>query len=423
MATAAWPGRREQILMREMTMRAAACRAGAHATAAAVALAACLHMAPAVAQAYPVTPTQRAVAQATAEAGIPVEELAPSAPEVYTVKGGDTLWDISKVYLLKPWRWPELWGMNLAEIRNPHLIYPGQTLYLERNGGRARLRTSPPGTPESDGGTVRISPRTRYDSLAGSALFTLNPRTIEPFLAEPMIVDEPTFLQAPRIVATLEDRVMLTRGDRAYARGPTGKPFLAGASLPRDFRVFRAATPLKDPATAEILGYEAQYVGRARLVRGESSESSLRDGKQLDEIVPATIDITGTKEEMRVGDRLLPEPPGAMVRYVPRAPTVPVVNARVVSIYGSAVADAAQSQVVAINKGTRDGMEPGYVLAILSEGARILDTTDGSRTQIKLPDERNGLMMVFRTFDRLSYALILQINTGVKVGDRLVVPQ
>lgn len=369
---------------------------------------------------FPITPTQRAVAQAAAQTGVPESELVANAPDVYVVKKGDTLWAISGIYLKRPWRWPELWGMNLSEIRNPHLIYPGQTLYLDRSNGRARLSSTRPG---GAGDLVRISPTTRYSSLRDSALTTLRPEFIDPFLAEPLVVEENTLLQAPRLVATLEDRVMLSKGDRGYARGPVGHPLLLDAAHPRDFRVFRNATPLKDPATGEILGYEAQYVGKAQLVRPESSQTTLKDGKELTEVVPASLDIVGSKEEMRVGDRLLPEPPQQMLSYVPRAPLVPVENARVVSIYGSAVANAAQNQVVAINKGTRDGIETGDVLAILSEGERVVDrTTEGLGTQIKLPDERNGLLMVFRTFDRVSYGLILEIRTGVKVGDRLIAP-
>ncbi|WPB57181.1 LysM peptidoglycan-binding domain-containing protein [Xylophilus sp. GOD-11R] len=376
---------------------------------------------PAAAQNYPVTPTQRAVAQATAESGVPESELTPNAPDIYTVKRGDTLWAVSGLYLRKPWRWPELWGMNLAEIRNPHLIYPGQQLYLERSGGRARLRTSPPGY--GDAGTVRMEPRTRIDRVGENPLPTLRPSAIEPFLAEPLVIDAPTLGGAPRLVGTQEDRVMLARGDRAYARGPSGQPMAVVPGQSRNWRVFRDAVPLRDPSTGEILGFEAQYLGRAELVRGETVENSLRDGKELQEVVPATVDITATKEEMRVGDRLLPEPPTPTTVYVPRAPTVALNGARVASIYGSAVLDAAQNQVVTINRGTRDGIEPGFVMAILSEGDRIIDKTDPQRARIKLPDERNGLLMVFRSFDRVSYGLILSIRTGVKVGDRLVSPE
>ena len=127
------------------------------------------------------------------------------------------------------------------------------------------------------------------------------------------------------------------------------------------------------------------------------------------------------KEEIRVGDRMLPEPPQTFQSYVPHAPAGPV-DARIVSVYGSAVVNAAQNQVVAINKGTQDGMETGHVLAILKDGNRLIDKTDATKPQIKLPDERNGLLMVFRTFDRVSYALILDITSGVKVGDHLVNP-
>jgi len=371
---------------------------------------------------YPVTPTQRAVAQAAAQSGVPESELAPGAPDIYTVKRGDTLWAISGMYLRRPWRWPELWGMNLSEIRNPHLIYPGQQLYLERSGGMARLRTGRP-VGSGSGDQARIEPRTRYDRIGENPLPTLRPSAIEPFLAQPLVIDAPTLGNAPRFVGTQEDRVMLARGDRAYVRGAPGSPLALVPGAPRGYRVFRDAIPLRDPSTGEILGYEAQYLGRADLVRGETVETSLRDGKQLSEIVPASVDITVTKEEIRIGDRLLPEPPTATTLYTPRAPNVPLENARVLSIYGSAVLDAAQNQVVSINKGSRDGVEPGFVMAILSEGERVIDRTDPERVRIKLPDERNGLLMVFRTFDRVSYGLILNIRTGVKIGDRLVSPE
>ncbi|XAH23222.1 LysM domain-containing protein [Xylophilus sp. GW821-FHT01B05] len=376
---------------------------------------------PALAQTYPITPAQRATAQQVAQAGVPVSELAPDAPDTYVVKRGDTLWAISGLYLRQPWRWPELWGMNLEQVRNPHLIYPGQTLYLERIDGMARLRTTRPGSTEPE--TLRISPRTRSESLASNVIPTLQPQFIEPFLAEPLVLEEGVLEAAPRLVGTFGDHVMLARGDRAYARGSASQPLQLGEGQPRDFRVFREAVPLKDPASGEILGYEAQYVGRARLLKGESVQTVLEDGKELTEIVPASMDITGSKEEMRAGDRLQPEPPRQLVNYTPHAPQQAFENGRVVSIYGSAVANAAQNQIVAINKGTRDGMEVGHVLAILTEGDRIVDPTDDKRTRIKLPDERNGLLMVFRTFDRVSYGLILQIRTGVKVGDHLVSPQ
>ncbi|AMM24888.1 LysM peptidoglycan-binding domain-containing protein [Variovorax sp. PAMC 28711] len=372
------------------------------------------------AQNFPITPQQRAIAQQTAQNGIPLSELVATAPDEYTVKPGDTLWAISRLYLKSPWRWPELWGMNLGEIANPHRIYPGQVLYLDKTGGRARLTTRR-GTGMPDG-TIKLSPRTRYESLSGMALPTLNPSLIEPFLAEPIVVDEDTLKVAPRIVAGNDDRVLLARGDRAYARGETGSPVVEVPGPIKQFRIFRNATPLKDPATGEILGYEAQYLGRATLQRGESTVTQLTDGKEVTNVVPATIDIVAAREEMRAGDRLLSEPPRPMQSYVPRAPTQQVVDGRIVSVYGNAVQFAAQNQVVAINKGLRDGIESGQVLAILKNGAVIVDKTNDAKETLKLPNERIGLLMVFRPFDKVSYALVLEISDTPKAGDLLVNP-
>lgn len=392
--------------------------------AALAALVSTLTVTPAAAQNYPITADQRATATQVARSGVPLSELSPTAPDSYTVKRGDTLWAISGLFLNSPWRWPELWGMNLQEIKNPHLIYPGQNLYLERKDGRATLRLSRPASGDVTLETVRLSPRVRAERLASDALPTLQSHLIEPFLADPIIVDENELAAAPRIVATQEDRVLLTRGDRAYARGQ-GDTVLVDdpGQKEKAYRVFRNAKPLKDPVTGEVLGYEAQYVGKALLARGESTqESTDRDGETRTDIVPATIDIVSTKEEVQVGDRLVPEPPRTVQNYVPRAPRDPV-DARIVSIYGSAVVNAGQNQVVAINRGSRDGIESGHVMAILKDGARLVDKTDPERPMLKLPDERNGLLMVFRTFEKLSYGLVLEISDGVKVGDRLVNPR
>lgn len=377
--------------------------------------------APAQAQQYPITPEQRATAQQVAQSGVALSELRADAPASHTVVPGDTLWDISGMFLKSPWRWPELWGMNLADIKNPHLIYPGQTLYLIKANGRATLTTQ--STAQESVPTVKLSPRVRAESLGSNALPTLQNHLIEPFLAEPLIVDEATLSGAPRIVSAQDGRVLMTRGDRAYARSASSAELIDNVNQrQQQFRVFRNANPLKDPVTAEVLGYEAQYVGKALLARSETTqETQGKDGKMHTEIVPATIDIVKAKEEMRAGDRLLPEPAPQIQSYVPHAPSQPV-DARIVSVYGSAVVNAAQNQVVVINRGSADGMESGHVLAILQDGARVVDKTDPALPTIKLPDERNGLLMVFRTFDRLSYGLVLEITNGVKIGDRLVNP-
>lgn len=375
---------------------------------------------PTFAQKYPITDAQRSTAQQVAEKGIPVSELAPNAPDTYVVKRGDTLWDISRMYLKSPWRWPELWGMNLKALPNPHLIFPGQTLYLDKSDGYARLRTQPTGGSD----TVRLSPRTRTDSLASLALPTLKTHLIAPFLVEPLVADASAIEQAPRLVATTDQRVLMAAGDRVYARGNPDAPLSTKPGQPRSFRVFREAIPLKDPVTGEVLGYEARYLGNAELARSETTEE-ISDGKGnlKQEPVPATVDITSTKEEIRAGDRMLPEPPRTFKNYIPHEPQTSV-NARVVSIYGSTpVAVAGQNQVVAINMGTAQGMEPGHVLTLLTQGDRVRDTTAEGKPTIKLPSEHNGLAMVFLTFERVSYALLLDVRTGVRVGDRLVNPQ
>ena len=380
---------------------------------------------PLAAQTAPVTPQQQAVAKRTATAGLPLNELKAGAPERYTVKPGDTLWGLSAAFLAQPWRWPELWGMNLQDIRNPHLIYPGQVLLLDKQDGRATLRLATPviETP-AEGPTIKLSPRIRVETPADSALPALKSSMIDAFLTEPVVVDDSSLQTAARIVAAQDSRVLLTRGDRAYALGSRGSPLIDDPQQPQQaYRVLRNATPLKDPVTGEVLGFEAQYIGRVLLVRGESAQTTTSaDGKAVQEVIPATIDIVAAREEIRVGDRLLPEPALTLRSYVPRAPSA-AMEARVVSVYGNAVANVGQNQVVVINRGSREGLESGHMLAILTDGARLIDKTDPARPALKLPDERKGLLMVFRPFERLSYALVLEATEGVRVGDRLVNPR
>jgi LysM domain len=355
---------------------------------------------------YPVTSQQRSTAKQVAQTGVPLSELSANAPDSYTVKTGDTLWDISKLYLKSPWRWPELWGMNLDQIRNPHLIYPGQVLLLDKSGGRARLRVGQQIGPD---GTVKLSPRIRSSALGDGSIPSIPFHLIEPFLNEALIFQGNELETAPRIVATQEGRVLLARGDTAYVRGEIPQQ--------REFRIFREAKPLRDPTTKEILGYEANYVGSAEYVRqGENRTGA--DGKP--EIVPATFAVTSIKQEAGVGDRLAPTPAREFSNYAPHAPQGPL-SGQIVSIYGDALT-AGQNQIVSLNKGAADGMERGHVLALWRTGTRVIDKTDASRPTIKLPDERHGMLFVFRVFDRMSYALILSVKDPVKPGDGFTQP-
>lgn len=354
---------------------------------------------------FPITAQQRSTAQKVAEAGVPLSELVDNAPDSYTVKRGDTLWAISGVFLRTPWRWPELWGMNLEQIRNPHLIYPGQVLFLEKSGGRARLRLGQP----VDDGVVRLSPRVRATPFDSDAIPSIPLHLIEPFLNEAVIFQTNELAMAPRIVATQEGRVLLSRGDTAYVRGELG-----GKSA---FRIFREPKPLKDPTTGEVLGYEAVYVGSAESVRpGETRDGA--DGKP--EIIPATFSITSIRQESNVGDRLAPVPEREFSNYAPHAPSSPM-SGQIASLYGDALT-AGQNQIVSLNRGARDGVERGHVFALWRAGEKVIDRTDPSRPTIKLPDERHGMLFVFRVFDRMSYALILSVKDPVKPGDRFTQP-
>ncbi|XVJ68529.1 MAG: LysM peptidoglycan-binding domain-containing protein [Rhizobacter sp.] len=353
---------------------------------------------------FPITPNQRSTAQQVASAGIPLSELAPNAPDSHVVKRGNTLWDISKLFLKSPWRWPELWGMNLEQIRNPHLIYPGQILILERIGDRARLRV---GEPVGD--TVRLSPRVRGADLGRNPIASIPFHLIEPFLNEAVIFDKNELESAPRVVAAQEGRVMMGKGETAYVRGDLG----ANTA----YRVFREPRALLDPTTKEVLGFEAAYVGTADYIRAGETRTGA-DGQP--EIVPATFRLGSLRMEAGVGDRLAPVPPREFTNYVPRPPQNPI-GGQLASIYGEGL-NAGQNQIVALNKGARDGLERGHVLALWRDGSRAVDRTDPARPLLKLPDERHGLLFVFRVFDRMSYALILNVQEPVKVGDRFTQP-
>ncbi|WP_058087004.1 LysM peptidoglycan-binding domain-containing protein [Aquabacterium parvum] len=353
---------------------------------------------------FPITAKQKATAQQVSEAGVPLSELSPNAPDSHTVKRGDTLWGISGLFLKSPWRWPELWGMNLQQIRNPHLIFPGQVLYLDKSNGRARLRL---GQPVS--GDAKLSPRVREGSL-NDAIATVPIHLLEPFFNEAVIFESSDeLLTAPRVVATQEGRVMLGRGETAYVRGN-----LDGR---RDWRLFRQPKPLRDPSTREVLGYEAAYVGTMTLTR-EGAEGTGADGKSL--VIPSTFTVTSIRQEAGTGDRLAPVPPRDFDNIAPHAPKDPV-GGQIVSIYGESLT-AGQNQIVALNRGSRDGLDRGTVLALWRDGATVRDTTTDTKELIKLPDERHGLLFVFRVFDRMSYALILNVQEPVKAGDRFTQP-
>ena len=356
---------------------------------------------------FAVTAQQRSTAQQVAQAGIPLSELAPNAPDAHTVQRGDTLWDISKMFLKSPWRWPELWGMNLDQVRNPHLIFPGQVLILEKNGDRARLRVAQAGSgaPEN---TVRLSPRVRSNLLDNGAIGSIPLHLIAPFLTEAVIFNDDELARAPRVVAAQEGYVAMTQGQLAYVLGDVGQS--------SGYRLFREPQPLYDWDSKELLGYEARYVGTADFVRAGGSFEE--NGRNV--VVPATVSIRSVRMEVGVGDRLAPLPVRDLDAYAPHHPNAPM-SGRVLQIYGEGLS-AGQNQIVALNRGARDGVERGHVLALWRHGERRVKHIDGERTDLQLPNEPNGLLFVFNVFERTSYALILSVNVPVFPGDNFTQP-
>ena len=363
--------------------------------------------APSVTQAFPITPAQRSTAQQVASKGVPLSELTENAPDTYTVKRGDTLWHISGMFLKSPWRWPELWGMNLEQIHNPHLIYPGQLLVLEKIDGMARLKLG--STVGGPGDTVKLSPSIRSESSESAAISSIPMNLIAPFLTDAMIFDANELARAPRIVAGEEGHLMLGRGNILYVGGELGNT--------RNWQVFREPKPLVDPDTKQVLGYEARYVGSAeRKQDGESRPGAQSGGLS----VPSTFVMTSNREDAQVGDRLVPASVRDFAPFVPHPPANPI-DGKIVSLYGDALSGAT-NQIVSLNRGARDGLERGTVLALWHEGAITHDKSVEKGPLIKLPDERIGIVFVFRVFDRMAYGLLLDTTQTTLPGDRVSQP-
>jgi hypothetical protein len=376
-------------------------------------------------------------------------KLQDNAPDKYVVVKGDTLWDISGKFLKDPWRWPQIWKMNRDEIKNPHWIYPGDLIVLDRSGKEPRLSL----VKGSKGAmqTVKLSPGVRATALGNDAIPSIPIRVIHPFLSQPRVVSKGALDDAPFILGSNAERVVLGAGDDAFATG--GK---AGVTR---WNVLRPGKALKDPETGEVLGYEVEYLGDARTVA---------------EGAPQKIRITQSVREILPKDKLVEADDSSTFEYVPHAPEKPV-SGRIISAYGG-LSDSGRYQTVVINRGSRDGLEPGHVLAVFREGQAVKLTRDEkdrmtwvnekstggpgdsawlysdvrclkensmvtydrasdvrnsfrdtclsnqSDRAVKLPDVRSGLVMVYRVYDRVSYALIMQSEGSVYLLDTVKNP-
>lgn len=341
-----------------------------------------------------------------------VVQLKPDHPERYTVVKGDTLWDISTRFLKSPWHWPQIWKIN-QEIKNPHLIYPGDVVVLRWVDGkpvlsveRKDMETGLPSLPEPapapvaerriDDRTVKLSPRMHSAPLE-SAIPTIQPNTIAPFLTRPLAVEEGALEQAGYITTGLDDRIALGDSSQFYARGLKGND-------PEYYQIFRPGNPIRHPDTGELLAYEALYLG---------------DAKLLEPGDPSKLVVTAVKQEIIPTDRLLVAPKKASLPYYyPHAPKTRV-EGRVVSALNS-VAEIGPKTVIGISLGTRDGIDEGAVLRVMRHVGTHRDPV--TRENYKLPDEESALILVFRTYEKISYALVMTATRPVNLLDAVITP-
>ena len=348
-------------------------------------------------------------------------KLQDNAPDRYVVVKGDTLWDISAKFFKDPWKWPQIWGYNKDTIKDPHWIYPGNIVYLDPSthtlkvGEGAPTAASSETVPVGESATgeipsvsesgvssasdaVKLLPRAREVRGTGEAIPMISLKNIGSFLARPLVIEQDDLKNAPELVGTYEERELLGISDIAYAKGmPSNKG--------ERWQIYREDRTFKDPDTGEVLGTEVVYLGDA-------------DVEKFDTI--SSMKITNSVLEIHKGDRFAQATTGFSSNYQPRAPEKNI-SAKVISIYGGVV-QAGQNAVVTLNKGRRDGLENGHVLALYQKG-EVLSSHSLFKPNTQLPDVRYGLLFVFRVFNKVSYALVMQTRLPVQLLDRASTPE
>ena len=347
--------------------------------------------------------------------------VAPNFPERYVVVKGDTLWGISKRFLNDPWLWPSVWHINPG-IRNPHLIYPGDVIVMYIIDGKPYITLDgqagvhPEGV--ASGGTtqkteripaevkpglkvVKLSPSSRVSGIH-KAISTIPVSAIRAFLDRPRVVTEDELEEAPYIVSSYEEHLISGTGNKVYVRNLTNP--IAG------YNIVRPGKEYVDPETGDVLGFEAIYLADARFIKS---------GKNEDE--PATLLVTKALREVLNNDVLIPhEQREQMFQFTPRSPDSKV-KGQIMSVFNG-VSQIGQHMVVVLNRGEKDGLAPGHVLAVMQKGAEVNDSRKWFFSSVDLPDERAGIMMVFKTYQNLSYALIMEANRAMHVNDRFENP-
>ncbi len=323
----------------------------------------------------------------------------PDYPERYVVKKGDTLWDIASRFLHDPWLWPKVWHIN-PEIRNPHLIYPGDVITLHFVDGKRYLTLEGVGgTPPPKGvKTVKLSPNVRYRKL-DAAIESIPRSAIGPFLQRPRVITEEQLKNAPYIVASFEDHLISSSGNRIYAKNIVDQ----NISL---YDVVRPGEVYRDPQTDEILGYEVMNLAGARVVRAGE---------------PTTLVLADAKMEVLNGDLLIPtEKMELDFNFIPFPPSSSI-DGQIIAVFNG-VSQIGQYNVVVLNRGIRDGLEPGHVLAIYQRGRKVHDPRGGYTSTVTLPSERAGVLMVFRSYDKVSYALVMNASRQIHLYDLVTNP-
>jgi len=324
-------------------------------------------------------------------------EIRDNAPDRHVVVKGDTLWDISATFFKDPWKWPQIWGMNKDTIKDPHWIYPGDIIILDRATGTLRIggevKAGASAIASSDT-VVKLSPKARAQSSEHNAIPSIPGSAIDPFLSRPLIIEENELSGAPTLMGTYEQRVLLGNDDIAYVKG------LSENKGPL-WQVYRPGQTFIDPDSKEVLGHEAIYLGDVNV-------------EKFDDL--STIRITKSIQEINKGDHLIQASGGLANNYEPHAPES-LISARVISIYGG-VSQAGQNAIITLNKGHRDGLENGHVLALYRKGEVVKE----KGKDLTLPDVRYGLLFVFRTFDKVAYALVMQTRLPVELLDSALTP-
>jgi hypothetical protein len=319
-------------------------------------------------------------------------------PSRYVVVEGDTLWDISGRFLENPWQWPRIWQNN-PQIHNPNLIYPGDVVVFSMVNGRPQLSLEGYGTRPASASKPLFYPHARETPMA-EAIHLIPVNAIAPYLSSPRVVDEHELENAPYIIEIAGEHIVAGAGDRVYVRSITQPETLA-------YTVYRQGQAYKKFDTGEILGYEAQYIADITLQKSGD---------------PATLKVDKSSGELRRGDRVMPNEKGHVaLNYFPKPPETEI-SGYVISVLNG-VSQIGRHDIVVIDRGKNDGLEVGHVLNIYHNGVMVTDPFSSIQNEkVKLPDELAGVLMVFRTFDRVSYALVMQANQALHVSDAFKTP-